>query len=40
MRRSNGRFIWKVQNDGAGLTGTFVSTAANSRGKSAATKQP
>ena len=40
MRRTNGRFVWKVQNDGAGLTGTFVSTAANSRGKSAATKQP
>ena len=40
MRRTNGRFIWKLQNDGSGLTGTFVSTAANSRGKSAATKQP
>ncbi len=40
MRRTNGRFVWKLQNDGAGLTGTFVSTAANSSGKSAATKQP
>ena len=40
IRRTNGRFVWKLQNDGAGLTGTFVSTAANSRGKSAATKQP
>ena len=40
MRRSNGRFVWKLQTDGTGLTGTFVSTAANSSGKSAATKQP
>jgi hypothetical protein len=39
MRRTNGRFVWKLQN-GGGLTGTFASTAANSRGKSAATKQP
>lgn len=40
MRRTNGRFVWKLKSDGAGLTGTFVSTAANSRGKSAAIKQP
>ena len=40
MRRTNGRFVWKLQNDGAGLSGTFASTAANSSGKSAATKQP
>jgi len=40
MRRTNGRFIWKLQNGGAGLTGTFASTAANSSGKSAAIKQP
>jgi hypothetical protein len=40
MRRTNGRFVWKLQSDGTGLTGTFVSTAANSRGKSAAIKQP
>ena len=40
MRRTNGRFVWKLQSDGAGLTGTFVSTAANTSGKSAATKQP
>jgi hypothetical protein len=39
MRRTNGRFVWKLQSDGAGLNGTFVSTAANSSGKSAATKQ-
>jgi hypothetical protein len=37
MRRTNGRFVWRVQNDG--LAGTFVSTAANSSGKSAVTKQ-
>jgi len=39
MRRTNGRFVWKLQSDG-GLAGTFASTAANSSGKSAATKQP
>ncbi|HEX7334283.1 MAG TPA: DUF4388 domain-containing protein [Pyrinomonadaceae bacterium] len=38
-RRTNGRFLWKLQSDGSALTGTFVSTAANSSGKSAATKQ-
>jgi hypothetical protein len=37
MRRTNGRFVWRVQNDG--LAGTFVSSAANSIGKSAVTKQ-
>ena len=36
MRRTNGRFVWRVQNDG--LAGTFVSTAANSSGRSAVTK--
>lgn len=40
MRRSNGRFVWKLQSGGTGLSGTFVSTAANSSGKSAAIKQP
>lgn len=39
-RRSSGNFVWKIQNDGAGLNGTFVSTAAKSSGRSAATKQP
>lgn len=38
-RRTNGRFVWKLQNSGDQLTGTFVSTAANSSGKSAVTKQ-
>jgi hypothetical protein len=37
MRRTKGRFVWRVQNDG--LAGTFVSTAANSSGRSAVIKQ-
>ena len=39
MRRTNGRFVWKLQNRGDQLAGTFVSTAANSSGSSAVTKQ-
>ena len=39
LRRSNGRFVWRLQNGGDALAGTFVSTAANSRGRSAVTKQ-
>jgi hypothetical protein len=39
MRRTNGRFVWKLQNGGEQLAGTFVSTAANSSGRSAVTKQ-
>ena len=39
MRRTNGRFVWKLQNGGDQLAGTFVSTAANSSGRSALTKQ-
>lgn len=38
-RRTNGRFVWKLRNSGDGLSGTFVSTAANSSGKSAVTKE-
>jgi hypothetical protein len=38
-RRSNGRFVWRLQNEGDALAGTFVSSAANSRGRSAVTKQ-
>jgi hypothetical protein len=38
-RRSNGRFVWKLQSGGDRLTGTFVSTAANNRGRSAVTKE-
>ena len=37
MRRTNGRFVWKLNNDG--LSGTFVSNAANSSGRSALIKQ-
>jgi len=39
MRKTNGRFVWKLRNGGDALAGTFVSTAANSSGKSAVTKQ-
>jgi hypothetical protein len=38
-RKTNGRFVWKIHNGGAGLSGMFVSTAAKSSGKSAATKE-
>ena len=38
MRRTNGHFVWKLQS-GRELAGTFVSTAANSSGRSAVTKQ-
>ena len=38
-RKTNGRFVWRIQNSGAGLRGTFASTAAGSRGTSAATKE-
>ena len=37
-RRSNGRFEWTLQS-GDRLTGTFVSTAGNNRGRSAVTKE-
>ena len=40
MRKSNGRFVWKLQNGGNQLAGTFVSTAANSSGRSAMIKRP
>jgi hypothetical protein len=39
VRKTNGRFVWKLQNGGDQLAGTFVSTAANSSGRSALTKQ-
>lgn len=39
MRRTNGRFIWRLQTDRGRLAGTFVSNAANSSGRSAVTKQ-
>lgn len=37
-RKSNGRFVWRVDKAGHGLSGTFATTAARSRGKSAATR--
>ncbi|MCA1576727.1 MAG: DUF4388 domain-containing protein [Acidobacteria bacterium] len=37
-RRTNGRFEWTLQG-GDKLTGTFVSTAGNNRGRSAVTKE-
>ena len=38
MRKTNGRFVWRLQQENAALTGTFVSAAANSSGKSAGTR--
>jgi Domain of unknown function (DUF4388) len=38
VRKTNGRFIWRLDKGSGGLTGTFVSTAARTRGKSAAKK--
>lgn len=38
-RKTGGRFVWRIENAGAGLTGRFVSTAARSTGTSAATKE-
>ena len=35
-RKSNGRFVWRIDKSGRGLTGNFATTAARSRGKSAA----
>lgn len=38
-RRTNGRFVWRLQDGGDALAGTFVSSAANSSGSSVVTKQ-
>jgi len=38
-RKTSGRFVWRVARAKGGLTGTFASTAARSRGRSAATKR-
>ncbi|HJT30342.1 MAG TPA: DUF4388 domain-containing protein [Pyrinomonadaceae bacterium] len=35
-RKSNGTFVWRLDKSGRGLTGNFATTAARSRGKSAA----
>jgi len=37
-RKSNGRFVWRIDKSGRGLTGNFATTAARSRGKSAASR--
>lgn len=39
LRTTNGRFVWRIDKTSGGLTGTFVSNAARSSGKSAATKE-
>ena len=38
-RKSNGRFMWRIDKTGRGLTGNFATTAARSKGKSAATRE-
>lgn len=38
-RKTNGRFVWRIDKASGGLTGTFVSGAARSSGKSAAKKE-
>ena len=37
-RKSNGKFVWRIDKAGRGLTGNFATTAARSRGKSAANR--
>jgi len=37
-RKTNGRFVWRIDSAGRGLTGSFNTTAARSSGKSAATR--
>ena len=39
VRKSNGRFVWKIDRAGGGLTGTFASTAAQTSGKSTARRE-
>jgi len=38
-RKSNGRFVWRIDKAGRGLTGNFATTAARSSGKSAGTRE-
>lgn len=37
-RKSKGKFVWRVERNGRGLTGSFATTAARSSGKSAAVR--
>ncbi len=38
-RKTNGRFVWKINRAAGGLSGTFASTAARTSGKSTATRE-
>lgn len=38
-RKTNGRFVWKIDRTRGGLTGTFASTAARTSGISTATRE-
>jgi hypothetical protein len=38
-RRTNGKFVWKINRAGGGLSGTFASSAAQTSGKSTASRQ-
>ncbi len=38
-RKSNGKFVWRIDKAGRGLTGNFATTAARSSGKSAGTRE-
>lgn len=38
-RKTNGRFVWKIDRASGGLTGTFASTAAQTSGKSTARRE-
>jgi hypothetical protein len=39
LRQTSGRFVWRIDKASGALTGTFVSSAARTSGKSAARKQ-
>jgi len=39
LRKTNGRFVWRIDGASGGLNGTFVTTAAGSSGKSAARRE-
>ena len=38
-RKSDGRFVWRIDRAGRGLTGNFATTAARSSGRSSATRE-
>jgi hypothetical protein len=38
-RKSNGKFVWRLDKAGRGLIGNFATTAARSSGRSAATRE-